>query len=135
MADETKQLTLEELRELNAYFGEHGELPHGVEEALLEMAVGYYELRALAAAAPPDAESLERWAVRVLDTWAEKTAKENAVGAGVELAVSGNGVSWCVFTDGRHPAERRSGSADLARISAARALASEGPDDYPVEPK
>ncbi len=44
MAEATHALTLEELDELNTYFGEHGELPHGVEEALLEMAVGYYEL-------------------------------------------------------------------------------------------
>lgn len=39
-------LTLEELAELNQYFGEHGELPHGVEEALLEMATNCLELRA-----------------------------------------------------------------------------------------
>jgi hypothetical protein len=42
---EMKTFTLEELGELNVYFGEHGELPHGVEEALLEMATGYHELR------------------------------------------------------------------------------------------
>lgn len=47
---EIKRLSLDEIAELNEYFGEHGELPHGVEEALLEMAVNCLELRAELAA-------------------------------------------------------------------------------------
>jgi len=42
----TQSLSAEEIAELLAYFGHHGELPHGVEEALLGMASKLLELEA-----------------------------------------------------------------------------------------
>lgn len=130
MADETKRLTLEEIRELNAYFGEHGELPHGVEEALLEMAVCYYELRALAESAPPPAESLNAWAVRCIDLWVAHQEDSAMV-----IVLSRTGADWCCGVHGRDrkPLGYLGTTPDAARISAARALVA-ADDSLPKEP-
>lgn len=78
-------------------------------------------------ASPPVTESLERWAIRVLDAYA-----------------AANGALWsscqdksdkCACYVGMTRATDGHETPDLARISAARALASERPDDYPAEPK
>jgi len=84
-------------------------------------------------AAPPAAETLERWAVRVTDLWRDARSGRavkvrTRFDGGVEVALIQHGTKSRIFYEARGV-----GHTDLARISVARALSAESPE-LPKEP-
>jgi hypothetical protein len=138
-------LTLEQLAELErlakaAAAHKVQSLAHGDDYRKLHNALTYdavLALLAMARAHLEQAEPLERWAVRVLDAWAEKVWNEKGFDRGLPATSPSPELGWAGLPAGTWVIDfstiagqkfYQGTTPDLARIAAARALVAESPD-------